>query len=63
MSDPFKIDDIEISISASVGYAIFPTEVKTADELMNLADARMYERKREKKAGEVPGKKEEFAES
>lgn len=59
MAEPFKIDDIEITISASVGYAIFPTEVQTADELMNLADARMYERKREKKALEAAGEKEE----
>lgn len=59
IAEPFKIDDIEISISASVGYAIFPTEVQTADELMNLADARMYERKREKKAVEAVSKKDE----
>ncbi len=63
MAEPFKIDDIEITISASVGYAIFPTEVQTADELMNLADARMYERKREKKALEAAGVNQVGAES
>jgi diguanylate cyclase (GGDEF)-like protein len=36
-------------ISASYGTAIFPQEGKTINELIELADKRMYERKREKK--------------
>ncbi|MBP0048681.1 sensor domain-containing diguanylate cyclase [Marinobacterium sp. AK62] len=53
MSEPFAMGDQEIFISASVGFAVFPDEAKSADQLINLADTRMYSRKREKKAEEA----------
>ncbi len=52
MSEPFMIAGLDIRISASIGFAVFPEEVKTAEDLLNLADSRMYARKREKKAEE-----------
>ncbi len=50
MSEPFMIAGLDIRISASIGFAVFPEEVKTAEDLLNLADSRMYARKREIKA-------------
>ncbi|MGB2131231.1 MAG: diguanylate cyclase domain-containing protein [Marinobacterium sp.] len=50
MEQPFVLTGLEIHISASVGCAVFPDEAGTADELINLADSRMYNRKRKKKA-------------
>ncbi|SFV75097.1 diguanylate cyclase/phosphodiesterase (GGDEF & EAL domains) with PAS/PAC sensor(s) [hydrothermal vent metagenome] len=40
----------DFSISASYGCAIAPTETQTFKELLSLADERMYEHKRAKKA-------------
>jgi len=41
----YTINDIEISNSASVGWAIFPEDASDIDSLMNVADERMYEDK------------------
>jgi len=39
---PCSIQGHDISLSASVGLAIFPEDGKTADELLNFADKAMY---------------------
>lgn len=36
------------SVSASIGYAIYPDEATSLDELLNKADARMFDHKRTK---------------
>ena len=36
---------MDIPIRLSIGYAIFPEEAKTLDELLSIADKRMYEMK------------------
>ncbi|MBN2644546.1 MAG: diguanylate cyclase [Desulfuromonadaceae bacterium] len=42
---PFKIGDIEIELSASVGFANYPEDGRTEGELFKLADKRMYRNK------------------
>jgi len=36
------------SVGASIGYAIYPDEAESLDELLNKADVRMYDHKRSK---------------
>lgn len=50
MAIPFEIDGLELRISASVGYAVFPNESNDCETVISLADSRMYARKRKKRA-------------
>lgn len=45
--EPFVIDDRELSLTASVGVAIYPTDGEDVDTLINHADIAMYHVKRE----------------
>jgi len=45
LSTPFDQDGIELRMSASVGYAVYPTDGANADDLMRAADAAMYRKK------------------
>ena len=49
ISRPFKIDDTIIQVRISAGYAMYPDERATEDELRVLADRRMYADKEEHK--------------
>jgi diguanylate cyclase (GGDEF)-like protein len=42
---PFAVDDYTISGSASIGYAVYPEDGATKDELKRVADAAMYANK------------------
>lgn len=42
---PFAYGNHAIEMSGSVGFVIFPTEGEALDDLMNLADKRMYQEK------------------
>ena len=42
----FKYEDIEIEIIPSMGLASYPTDGYTLDEVMHVADSRMYDEKR-----------------
>lgn len=43
---PLKLDDqIELTLSVSVGYAVFPKEGRSFDQLLHVADDRMYQLK------------------
>jgi diguanylate cyclase (GGDEF)-like protein/PAS domain S-box-containing protein len=42
---PYRIDDSEQLIGASIGIAMIPDDADTADELLRLADLAMYEAK------------------
>ncbi len=42
---PFKLDDIEIFVGASIGISIYPLHTKNLDELIKFADFAMYEAK------------------
>ncbi|WP_345994002.1 EAL domain-containing protein [Sulfurimonas sp. HSL-1716] len=46
LNHSFKIDAIEVYITASVGIAIYPDDAKTTKELMQNADAAMYNAKK-----------------
>ena len=40
-----KIDDLKVSISASIGVAIYPEEVDNLEEMIKQADTAMYKAK------------------
>lgn len=42
--------DIEITISAAMGTAVYPDDGMLADELLNTADERMYRNKRQEES-------------
>jgi diguanylate cyclase (GGDEF)-like protein len=44
---PFRIDGTTIEIDGSIGWAIFPTDGATSDELLSRADGQMYATKRD----------------
>ncbi len=46
VSQPLKVDDIEIKLSASVGVTIYPTDKTDADTLLRHADQAMYQAKK-----------------
>ncbi|WP_343803204.1 diguanylate cyclase domain-containing protein [Marinobacterium maritimum] len=62
MANPFEIAGLELSISASVGYAVFPNESNDCETVISLADSRMYARKRKKKALEQRGRQDDIEE-
>lgn len=45
ISKPMMIDDLQLNISISAGYAIYPDEGKTFEELYSIADQNMYKNK------------------
>lgn len=42
VAQPFKLDDLNLSISCSIGVAMYPTDGQTLDELIKQADTAMY---------------------
>lgn len=44
-NEVFKIDNYLINVSTSIGYAAFPIEKNKKDEVIKLADSRMYQDK------------------
>ena len=46
---PLQVLENELSFSISVGYAFFPGETQNVQELIQLADKRMYEEKKKRK--------------
>ena len=51
LEEPFKVEQHELHISASIGIAIAPTDAKQPDILIRDADTAMYEAKRRGRAG------------
>ncbi|MEA2028091.1 MAG: GGDEF domain-containing protein, partial [Campylobacterota bacterium] len=45
IEEPFMIDDIEITISASIGITVFPIDQSDTDKLLRHADKVMYQAK------------------
>jgi diguanylate cyclase (GGDEF)-like protein/PAS domain S-box-containing protein len=45
ISQPYRIDDSEQLIGASIGIAMIPGDASTSDELLRIADLAMYEAK------------------
>ena len=48
---PFLIDSHELFISASIGIAVFPSDGRSADELLQYADSALYDAKDRGRAG------------
>jgi len=47
LTQPFKLDDQTVFVSASIGITIYPTDARTADALLRNADMAMYRAKEE----------------
>ena len=45
LSEPFRVEDRELQISASIGICQFPEDGKNAEDLLQFADVAMYEAK------------------
>jgi diguanylate cyclase (GGDEF)-like protein len=45
LSKPFHLEDLSVSIHASVGIAVFPRDAQTAETLLQRADVAMYQAK------------------
>jgi GGDEF domain-containing protein len=42
---PYRIDGLEVQVTAAIGVAIYPDEARSAEALMHLADESMYRAK------------------
>jgi predicted signal transduction protein with EAL and GGDEF domain len=61
---PFRRDDLEVCIGASVGVSVYPDDGASADALVTRADANMYRDKQgtaPARSSEVPGAIEAMA--
>ena len=47
MRKPFKVDGVIVEIDGSIGWAVFPDDGHTAQELLSYADGQMYATKRD----------------
>jgi len=45
ISKPFKLDNHELSITASIGISIFPSDARSRDDLIRFSEAAMYHAK------------------
>jgi diguanylate cyclase (GGDEF)-like protein len=45
LAEPFPIDEMQISVSCSIGIAVFPDDGETFETLVQLADLSMYQAK------------------
>ncbi|MBP0049855.1 GGDEF domain-containing protein [Marinobacterium sp. AK62] len=50
LAPPLLFDDIKHEVNTSIGTAVFPEDSDSLDQLIETADARMYEDKRNRKA-------------
>jgi diguanylate cyclase (GGDEF)-like protein len=44
---PYRLDGVEVQVTAAIGVSVFPDEARSAAELMRLADESMYRAKAE----------------
>ena len=47
--EPIYFNEETLTVGASIGFAIYPDDAMLASDLLKLADARMYQQKKEKK--------------
>lgn len=50
LAEPCEVDEVRLSVSASVGISMYPEDGKSATELLKSADLAMYAAKRQKKS-------------
>src|SRR5205807_8240190 len=48
LADPFDVEDLKVSVHASVGIAVFPRDADSTDALLRCADVAMYQAKEER---------------
>ena len=53
LREPFRVDGATIEIDGSIGWAVFPVNGTTSDELLSRADGQMYATKRDMAANSV----------
>ena len=46
LAEPFRLGDRSVSVSCSIGTALYPEDGRTASALLSCADGRMYDHKR-----------------
>ncbi|MFH7764636.1 diguanylate cyclase domain-containing protein [Acinetobacter sp. BSP-28] len=46
---PFIFENFQLSMGASIGLAVYPEDAQGLEQLLECADLKMYENKREKK--------------
>ena len=58
VSRVFEFSGAQIDVKASIGSASYPTDATTVEDLMRVADGRMYAQKAKSKQGaqDYPGK-------
>lgn len=49
-SEPYHLGSVDLSPTVSMGLALYPSEARSLDDLMRLADADMYEHKKRRHA-------------
>ncbi len=49
VEQPVSLEQAEVSVGASVGWAVFPEDGKDVDKLLKIADGRMYATKRSRR--------------
>jgi diguanylate cyclase (GGDEF)-like protein/PAS domain S-box-containing protein len=54
ISEPYPLDDVIVSIGASIGIAVFPDDAALLEDLVKVADQDMYRQKEARKAA-APG--------
>ncbi|GGO77677.1 hypothetical protein GCM10011348_07780 [Marinobacterium nitratireducens] len=50
---PFRVGDIELRQTGSIGLAVYPDDANDAEELLGLADREMYQHKNTRDGGDV----------
>jgi diguanylate cyclase (GGDEF)-like protein len=53
LREPFRVDAATVEIDGSIGWAVFPVDGTTSDELLSRADGQMYATKRDMAADAV----------
>ena len=48
ITQPFQVDEFELSVGASIGVCIFPDDAKTQDQLINNTDLALYRAKNDR---------------
>jgi diguanylate cyclase (GGDEF)-like protein len=56
VAEPYDVGSAEVTVTASIGIALYPDDGRSAEELLRKADVAMYAAKREKKGPALFGR-------